>query len=114
MNAVEAALTGGDQGIDLGNFADDDQEMPVRPEPALTLADLRAVLERPVMLPPPVEAAALDGKDFRYLDGALETAIRVTVDHEFYEQHGESVEFWTPGSPAFPELEQYRSEPFQT
>lgn len=109
VHAVEAALTNGDQGIDLGDFADDDLEMPVRPEPALTLADLRAVLERPVMLPPPAEAAALDGKDFRYLDGARETAIRVTVDREFYEQHGESVEFWTPGSPAFPELDQYRS-----
>jgi len=108
LHNLDAALTGGGQGIDLGDFADDDLEMPVRPDPALTLADLRAVLDRPAMLLPPAEAKALDGKDYRYLDGSLEQAIRVTVDRDFYEQHGDSVEFWTPGSPVFPDLEQYR------
>jgi len=28
--------------------------------------------------------------------------VSVTTDVEFYEEHPESVEFWTPGSPAFP------------
>jgi superfamily II DNA or RNA helicase len=109
VGTIDAAIAAGGQGIDLGDFADEDLELPIRPEPALTLADLRSVLERPSMLPPPADATMLDGKDFTYLDGTLESAIRVTVDRDFYEQHGESVEFWTPGSPVFPDLDQYRS-----
>ena len=38
----------------------------------------------------------------------LPHAVRVTVDREFYEMHSDSVEFWTPGSPTFPDLGTYR------
>ena len=33
-------------------------------------------------------------------NGAMKIA--VTTDADFYEEHSDSVEFWTPGSPAFP------------
>jgi hypothetical protein len=33
----------------------------------------------------------------------------VTTDRDFFEMQSDSVEFWTPGSPAFPELTVYRS-----
>ncbi len=38
----------------------------------------------------------------------LPHAVRVIVDREFYEMHSDSVEFLTPGSPTFPDLEIYR------
>jgi hypothetical protein len=31
--------------------------------------------------------------------------VRVTTDAAFFEQHAESVELWSPGSPLFPEPE---------
>jgi hypothetical protein len=39
----------------------------------------------------------------------LPNAIRVTTDRDFFEMHSDSVEFWTPGSPAFPDLAAYRA-----
>jgi hypothetical protein len=104
----EAIEVGRAEGIDIDDFADIELEMPTRPDPALTLADLHAVLVRPTMLPLGTSASALD-KDFRYEDGHLPHAIRVTTDRDFFEMHSDSVEFWTPGSPAFPDLAAYRS-----
>jgi hypothetical protein len=92
------------QGIDLDAFGDDELELAPRANPALTLADLRAILESPGLLPKGAEAKHLGESDYRYLNGHLPEAIRVTIDRDFFERHAESVEFWTPGSPAFPEL----------
>ena len=62
------------------------------------------------MLPLGTSASPLE-KDFRYENGDLPKAIRVTTDREFFEMHSDGVEFWTPGSPAFPELAPYRDRP---
>ena len=110
LHALDNAISAGDgSGLNLDDFADEDLEIPLRPEPAITLSDLRAVLDRPILLPLGTEALHLDGKDYRLVDGCLPYAVRVTVDREFYEMHADSVEFWTPGSPSFPDLKSYRS-----
>jgi hypothetical protein len=90
-------------------IADEDLEVPARPDPAITLSDLRSILDRPVLLPTGSEALHLNEKDYRFVDGMLPNAVRVTVDREFYEMHSDSVEFWTMGSPTFPKLDVYRS-----
>ena len=94
--------------INLDDFSDEELTFPPRLGPALTLSDLKAVLDRPVLLPRGTEAVRLDTKDYRFTDGFLPQAVRVTVDREFYELHSESVELWTPGSPTFPDLDAYR------
>ncbi|ATQ68860.1 MULTISPECIES: DEAD/DEAH box helicase [Methylosinus] len=105
VRALEGAIEEGRAtAIDLDEFADFDLTMPKRPDPALTLADLREILSKPRLMPPGREAKPLDGSDFRYEDGDLPEPIRVTVDPAFFEEHSDSVEFWTPGSPAFPPL----------
>lgn len=96
------------QGIDLDAFGDDELDLSPRSEPALTLADLRTILETPDLLPKGVEAQHLGQSDYRYLNGHLPEAIRVTIDRDFFERHSDSVEFWTPGSPAFPDLDPYQ------
>ena len=93
------------QGIDLDEFGDDELELPSRPDPALTLADLHEILESPDLLPKGTDARRLGISDYRYLDGQLPEAIRVSVDRDFFERHTESVEFWTSGSPAFPKID---------
>lgn len=108
IRALEGAIEEGRAtAIDLDEFADSDLRMPDRPDPALTLADLRRVLEQPRLMPAGKEAKPLNGADFRYEDGDLPQAIRVTIDPAFFEEHADSVEFWTPGSPAFPRLEEF-------
>ncbi len=90
--------------INLDDFSDDELDLPPRSDPAITLADLKAILDRPILLPPGADAKPLDASDYRYLDGEMPAPIRVTVDPQFFEAHSDSVEFWTPGSPAFPKL----------
>ena len=109
--SLESALSTGDESaLNLDDFADEAIEVPAQPDPALTLSDLRAVLDRPILLPRGLEAVHLNEKDYRFVDGKRAHAIRITVDREFYEMHADSVEFWTPGSPTFPDLDVYRNE----
>jgi SNF2 family DNA or RNA helicase len=98
----EVIREGQAQGIDLDAFDEDDLELPPRPDPALTLADLKVILDTPDLLPKGIEAGHLGAADYRYVDGQLPEVIRVTIDREFFEKHSDSVEFWTQGSPAFP------------
>lgn len=110
VNALELAIASGStEGLNLDEFGDEDIDMPFRPDPALTLADLREVLDRPPLLPQGTEARRLNSKDYSFTDGDLPHAVRITVDREFYELHSDSVEFWTPGSPTFPDIEPYRN-----
>jgi helicase-like protein len=109
IRQLEAAIeTSRAEGIDIDDFADADLELPPRPDPAITLSDLHDILERPVLLPLGTHAAPLDGQDYRFEDGELPKAIRVTTNRDFFELHSDSVEFWTPGSPAFPDLRPYQ------
>ena len=97
--SLETALsTGGESALNLDDFADEAIEVPAQPDPALTLSDLRAVLDRRNLLPRGLEALHLNEKDYSFVDGKRTHAIRITVDREFYEMHADSVEFWTPGS----------------
>jgi hypothetical protein len=109
LQALDNAISAGEgSALNLDDFADEDIEVSPRADPAITLSDLRAVLDRPILLPLGTEAVHLDEKDYRLVDGYLPHAVRVTVDREFYEMHSDSVELWTPGSPTFPDLEIYR------
>jgi SNF2 family DNA or RNA helicase len=109
VKALENAIASGEgSALDLDDYADESLELSARPDPAITLSDLRAILDRPKLLPLGLEAVHLNDKDYRFVDGYLPQAVRITVDREFYEMHADSVEFWTPGSPTFPDLEIYR------
>jgi hypothetical protein len=68
------------------------------------LADLRAVLDQPRLMLP---GKPLGKSDFRYEDGDIPAGIHLTVDPAFFEENSDSVEFWTPGCPAFPRLDQF-------
>lgn len=109
LQALDAALASSEgTALNLDDFADDELDTPERPDPAINLGDLRTILDRPTLLPLGTEAAHLDQKDYSLSDGFLPRPVRVTVDREFYELHADSVEFWTPGSPTFPNLDLYR------
>jgi SNF2 family DNA or RNA helicase len=99
---VQEINDSGDSAPSIDDLADDTLELPPRPQPALTLEELRNVLVDPDLMPAGLEASRLGNKDHRLVSSALPDQIRVTVDRDFYEQHAETVEFWTPGSPAFP------------
>lgn len=92
----------------VSNYLTTDIDIPARPDPALNLSDLRHILDHPELLPLGADASRLNEKDYRLVEGNLPRPVRVTVDRDFYEIHADSVEFWTPGSPAFPDPSGYR------
>lgn len=77
-----------------------------RPESPYDLRDVAAVLRNAALLQPGDEAVPLRDKEFQYQRPGMDTAIRVTTDPGFYEEHADSVELWSPGSPMFPRFEE--------
>ncbi len=111
---ARAALTGDleqqaeaakQEGFDLDAMLDADLEEPPRPEPTLTLADLDLVLQRSDALPPGLVVKKLQSGEYAYQLPGMAQPVRVTTRADYYEEHSESVELWSAGSPCFPELE---------
>ena len=71
-------------------------------KPAYDLKYLNTVLRDKDLVPPGHENRGSLGKDYSYSAPGLKKPIRVTTDPEYYSEHSDSVELWSPGSPAFP------------
>jgi SNF2 family DNA or RNA helicase len=93
------------EGFDLDSMVETDLEEPVRTPAPYDLKALDEIIQREDLLPPGVEAGALAAREYRYCQPGLPAAVRVTTDPEFFDEHSESVELWSPGSPIFPEPE---------
>lgn len=105
---VESAARDG--GFDIDEVTADDVEEAPRPPAPYGLADLGRILKRPELLPPGDEATETGQKDFGYLAPGMEEAVRVTTDPDLFEQHADSLELWSPGSPTFPDFGDAESE----
>jgi superfamily II DNA or RNA helicase len=87
--------------FDIDDAIDSALDLPQRPPAPYGLEELGQLLDRAALLPPGMEARRVSSKDIFWTQpGAPQVA--VTTDVVFYEEHPESVEFWSPGSPAFP------------
>ena len=79
-------------------------------QPALyDLGYLGRVLEDHGRLIPHVSLQRRSEKESFYQAGGMNGPIRVTVNPEYYEDHLEDVELWSPGSPLFPWVETQES-----
>ena len=76
-------------------------DLQTRAVPPYGLSDLDRLLDRQKLLPPGYETKRLSAKETVWVQpGAAQVAL--TTDADVYEEHSDSLEFWTPGSPAFP------------
>ncbi|NCC26725.1 MAG: helicase [Gammaproteobacteria bacterium] len=89
-------------GFDLDEVTADDLDAPERPPARYDLADLGALLARPELLPPGVQTKVVGARDWSWQAPGMPAPVRVTTDPDFYEQHPDSTELWSPGSPVFP------------
>ena len=90
-------------GLDLDVLADESLEIPARPRPALDLTILDAVVRRGDAMPGAVKVRNLAAREYGYLAPGMAAELRVTTDAEFFEEHSDSLELWSPGSPLFPD-----------
>ncbi|MBI4742717.1 MAG: DEAD/DEAH box helicase family protein [Betaproteobacteria bacterium] len=89
------------EAFDIDDAIDSALDLPQRPPPAYGLEELGQLLDHPQLLPPGIEARRMSSKSIFWTQPGS-PHVEVTTDVEFYEDHPESVEFWSPGSPAFP------------
>ncbi len=93
-------------GFDLDAVLGEDLAMPDRPPPLVTLDDLDRIVASPSLMPPGTEVQPMGRREYGLRAPGMREAVRVTTDPAYYEEHAESVELWSPGSPLFrpPEL----------
>ena len=95
INAIDVPTVDIDDVDDLG-------DMPEMGRPALSLEDLKAIVEQPRFLPNGYELQRLDGDDFAVEEPISRHWRRATLSREFYSNHFDHTDFWTPGSASFP------------
>jgi len=91
--------------FDLDAITDADLEEPRRPAPLYDLAALDQLLRRPDLLPPSFDAAPMGNREYQYAGPGLPEAVRLTTSAAYFDDHPESTELWSPGSPAFPSVD---------
>ena len=90
------------EGFDLDAMLDSDLQEPPRPAPKLSLPDLDMILQRADSLPPGIEIKKLQNGEYAYQAPGMAAPVRITTRPEYFDEHSDSLELWSPGSPAFP------------
>lgn len=90
------------EGFDLDAMLDGDLQEPPRPAAKLAFADLDMILQRVDALPPGLEVKKLQNGEYAYLAPGMTKPVRITTRPEYFDEHSDSLELWSPGSPAFP------------
>lgn len=86
-------------GLDLDAMLAAETAQYESPESPVTMEDLGRIANNAGLMPHKTEPA---GKG-QYNMNHHGKRIRITTDPEVFEKHGGSMEFWSPGSPTFPE-----------
>ena len=90
------------EGFDLDAMLDGDLQEPPRPIPTLTLHDLDMVLQRADSLPAALVVKKLQNGEYAYQAPGMTNPVRITTRPDYFDEHSDSLELWSPGSPSFP------------
>ena len=100
--AIERQIDeGGSGGFDIDAVLREDWTMPDRPAPAMTMDDLDRVIGAEDLMPQGTQVRPLGAREYALRAPGMIPELRVTTDPDHYEEHTESVEFWSPGNPLF-------------
>ena len=100
--AIERQIDEGEPGgFDIDAALEEDWTMPERPAPAMTMDDLDRVIEAEDLMPQGTQVRPLGAREYALRAPGMTPELRVTTDPDYYEEHTESVEFWSPGNPLF-------------
>jgi hypothetical protein len=98
LSALDEAGTG----LDLDAATDTGLELTPRPKPLFDFDDLDRVVTSESARPVGIHVNAMAQREYSYSAPGMSQAVRITTDPEFYQEHAESVELWSPGNPVFP------------
>ena len=92
--------------LDIDQIVDHALKMRERPASPITMDDLDRIVASPQLMPPAMEIGSLGRREYAVRVPGMVNSLRVTTNPEYYEQHADDLEFWSPGNPLFnpPEL----------
>ena len=102
VSDIESALDEAGTGLDLDAATDAGLELAPRPMPLYDFDDLDRVVTSESARPVGIHVNGMAQREYSYLAPGMSQPVRITTDPEFYQEHTESVELWSPGSPVFP------------
>ena len=89
------------QAFDIDQITEDDLAMPDRPPSPLSLTDLDMVINSPELLPEGTEVKPFGNGEYSYSAPGMKEPLRVTTNPDYFSEHADSVELWSPGNPLF-------------
>jgi hypothetical protein len=89
-------------GFDLDAMLDADLQEPPRPAPKFSLPDLDLVLQRADSWPLGLVVKKLQDGEYAYQSPGMAKPVRITTRPDYFDDHSDSLELWSPGSPSFP------------
>jgi SNF2 family DNA or RNA helicase len=96
------AIKHDDSGLDIDLLTDEAMKMPARPLAPLNLDMLDAVIRHNDLMPSGITTREFRPREYAYQAPGMQAELRVTTDAEYFEEHPENLELWSPGSPVFP------------
>ncbi len=88
-------------GFDIDAATEDDFAMPERPPSTVTMEDLDRIVASDHLMAPGMEVQPMGRREYGLAAPGMNEPARITTDPEYFEEHAESVEFWSPGNPLF-------------
>ena len=101
------------RGFDIDAVTEEDLALPARPPSSVTMDDLDRIIGSPDLMPPGTDIQPIAHREYGLLAPGMGEPLRVTTDPEYFEEHAESLELWSPGNALFqaPEIITPASKP---
>ena len=104
-NAIDAieqqARAAEGKGFDIDSVTDEDLAMPERVPSSVTMEDLDRMIGLSDLLPAGTDIQPMRRREYGLLAPGMTERLRVTTDPDYFEEHAESLELWSPGNPLF-------------
>ena len=114
MDAIEQKAREAERrGFNIDAVTERELAMPRQVPSSITMEDLDRIIGSPDMMPPGTDIQPMGHREYGLLAPGMKERLRVTTDPEYFEEHAESMELWSPGNPLFapPEFTTRRDEP---
>jgi len=101
------------RGFDIDAVTEEDLAMPPRAPSSVTMDDLDRIIGSSDLMPPGTDIQPMAHREYGLLAPGMRERLRVTTDPEYFEEHAESLELWSPGNALFqaPEVLASGTEP---
>jgi len=88
-------------GFDIDTMTDGGFNMPEQARPIITMEDMDRVIASSDLMPAGYRIEPMGERAYKLLAPDMKQQLRVTTSLEYFDQHPESVELWSPGNPLF-------------